>query len=891
MAFLETQKSKMSLAPIENPLRSKLETDLREKICLAVANEQKKYEHLKHSGKEGDYLKYCKKIEKAYNKTINEERQKIFPLLYQIADATRELKDLQSKVAKTMHEIKVLSEVQKQLQEWANFWIHYSMSYKDRIEKIKEKPNSLFTQLLLKLLEENPPTYDDTLWNYEREPLKPEYYVRIIELVVAKLQKKELKLSNMLTDDIPNCRSKFVALNESRDDPQILGLFLLEYEKRYGDSPVLIENSYNSKLEALKKLNQFSIELLKTTKYKVAQHFTRLRASLKRISDSLVFRIKPENVRVPLRDVSLHQMQIRARKVKAGEQPFMKSTEEAVSIYYEELLRSIGETKVIVGDYFSGEEIFDSSFCEEFFQESKELEELENNLHTIRTSISEVRKEWAKTGTEMFVQNDMLSTLEREERAAAEALGAFQVKLFRNYGEIEIYSPMSLALHKLRSSFGKTYMHESILAGYQHMISKLEQFSESEEARTNSKYFTQLVDGIEQLKQVEDKTAYYAAVSLYQQFSYKMNGALIRSFEDDQTREQIWQAKCKLSKHGLPVEFRRKVCKTYMELIEMRMKNERKVRGEDIIFPSDYSDIAKNQDLWMKAFITSLSENPHLYAAVLMQAHGDNIFMYRTEDIVVYHALATPQAAAVMLGIAPNLEDGSNPLEDMVKRRTENIRNAQREANSQEAIMHAKNESAIEMCNFLKSRFGIAFGAKSTSKAFLSASTSLEVVQNSSYSDCGIILEVIVDKDIPGLPICVPSSLIAEGEIQFGKGGSLVFHSARVVDGNVHVVATLRPESDYDRPRGEVKRHTVIDGEMETYDVIDVSQLPAHYTEDCNKLYVETAERSQRLRKGRSEAEAQPTGAIPSPGADAGAALDLGAVPLKPSADSPLVPA
>jgi hypothetical protein len=69
------------------------------------------------------------------------------------------------------------------------------------------------------------------------------------------------------------------------------------------------------------------------------------------------------------------------------------------------------------------------------------------------------------------------------------------------------------------------------------------------------------------------------------------------------------------------------------------------------------------------------------------------------------------------------------------------------------------------------------------------------VVENSTYSDSGFILELYVDKDVEGVPLCIPSSLIAEGEIQFGDNCHMVFHSFRVENGNVRVVATLERDT------------------------------------------------------------------------------------------------
>jgi hypothetical protein len=125
--------------------------------------------------------------------------------------------------------------------------------------------------------------------------------------------------------------------------------------------------------------------------------------------------------------------------------------------------------------------------------------------------------------------------------------------------------------------------------------------------------------------------------------------------------------------------------------------------------------------------------------------------------------------------------------------RSIHLETARKSRASEAAISEIKNNTALEIQRILSSQSGIAWDVPTTSKAFLSTSVSLEVVQKSSYSDSGIILEIVADPDVPALPLCVPGSLISEGELQFTRGGELCFHGIYIRDGNVHILASLKP--------------------------------------------------------------------------------------------------
>jgi hypothetical protein len=78
---------------------------------------------------------------------------------------------------------------------------------------------------------------------------------------------------------------------------------------------------------------------------------------------------------------------------------------------------------------------------------------------------------------------------------------------------------------------------------------------------------------------------------------------------------------------------------------------------------------------------------------------------------------------------------------------------------------------------------------------------------------------------LQGLPISIQNSFIDEGEIQFGQGGNLVFHDIKIVDGNVHVVASLTPDEQTKKPPPNAKRYNILNGDSAEYSILAADQI------------------------------------------------------------------
>jgi hypothetical protein len=709
------------------------------------------------------------------------------------------------------------------------------------------------------------------------------------------LDERSLLRFHRRIEELKKCQNRIKELLESEDEKENEAILL---EMIGGEQN---KAAYDQCLTDMRKIAAFGGRVVSDLRYVITQHFTEARAYLKQASDSKLFASSGASIMnaQKVTEESLNDEDCIDIDVveAANDAPFAYGIERAISSYFEAFITEYTDTDRSWGDLPLMPRSMNDRHCGIIAR----LVDYKKTIDLYKESIARLYR----TPVTLISK----STLDRDVESYLAGIKLYEA-----------------AIARIESEYGKTGT-EIMLKTLQERMSELQLKGQglSKDEEAESKYISELIPylrSIETTKENEDfryfndrcsfwpvyradsfenGIARYAAVALYQQYSYTMNGVLIQSYGDSAIRDEIQRVFEDIKQNGLPLRFRLAVRERHLQL---RKKQQEIEKGSP-----NLEGVVKDSDLQVYAMIQELGDNPYIYAAMMKLVHEECPVKYRTQKIKVYHALATAEAVSRMFDFNPELQ---RTVKGLVTERMEKIAAARKEGASEAEILAIKTASADAMMAAINEKRGITPGQKQQSKAFLSASTSKKVVLNSTYSDSGVILELYVDEDVEGVPLCIPSSLISEGEIQFGDNCEIVVQSMRVEDGNIFVSATLKRKVPLSEAQARtLNKFDIIGTSQEQTEGIDGSAQQSSRVEKVRVFSEEAVERAHREQKERDERESavaahQPPSAFAGEqhdvadagaevGADAGAevgpepAADLTDVEVDRLAGSPVV--